>query len=199
MIRDFIFVGGLAQRHVEAKEITHHCQNIKLYNMYEEYIGLVRGCGENRAFYRRPLENGPENELRFSQQPIGLNKLSVIMKTMFAEAEIEGYFTNHSGKRTLATTLYQAGVPEQEIMERTGHRSIESVRKYKRPSSEMLKDISNLLEPKSEQFIKEEPPEKVAKIVENTQQCESPARADSARPCSHLFQNCTVYFQNSNN
>ena len=69
------------------------------------------------------------------------------MKTMCTEAGIEGYFTNHSGKRTCATTLYQRGVPEQEIMNRTGHRSVESVRKYKRASDEMLKDISNILEP----------------------------------------------------
>jgi integrase len=45
---------------------------------------------------------------------------------------IEGYYTNHSGKGTCATTLYQAGVPEQEIMNRTGHRSVESARKYKK-------------------------------------------------------------------
>lgn len=38
-------------------------------------------------------------------------------------------------------------MPEQEIMERTGHRSVESVCKYKHPSEEMLCDISNALEP----------------------------------------------------
>jgi hypothetical protein len=45
--------------------------------------------------------------------------------------------------------LYQAGVSEQEIMNRTGHRSVESVRKYKRASNDMLKDISNILEPRA--------------------------------------------------
>ncbi|XP_061187163.1 uncharacterized protein LOC133195333 [Saccostrea echinata] len=158
------FKGGLAQRHVQAKEIVHHFQNMKLYNMHQKYIEIITKCGESRAFYRRALENGPDNELRFSQQAIGVNKLAAIMKTMFLEAGIPGYFTNHSGKRTLATTLYQAGVPEQEMMERTGHRSVESVRKYKRPSTDMLKDISNLLEPQqSEQMdiVNQEPPQKV--------------------------------------
>ncbi|CAC5366376.1 unnamed protein product [Mytilus coruscus] len=46
-----------------------------------------------------------------------------------------------------ASKTYKAGVPEQEIMNRTGHRSVESVRKYKRASTEMLMDISNILEP----------------------------------------------------
>ncbi|CAG2222207.1 unnamed protein product [Mytilus edulis] len=55
----------------------------------------------------------------------------------------------YKGKRTCATTLYQAGIPEQEIMYRTGHRSVESVRKYKRAADDMLKDISNVLEPEA--------------------------------------------------
>lgn len=97
---------------VVAKEIVHHFQNLKLYNMYKDYIEISPNCGESQAFYRRPLENGLDNELQFSQQPIGLDKLSSIMKAMFLEEDIAGYYTNHSGKRTLATTLYQAGVPE---------------------------------------------------------------------------------------
>jgi len=110
---------------------------------------------QNDSFYRRPLDK-EDGTIRFSSQPIDVNKLSTLMKNMCAEANIPGYFTNHSGKRTCATSLYQAGIPEQEIMGRTGHRSIESVRKYKRPSSEMLKDISNILEPPSEKKTKTE-------------------------------------------
>ncbi len=36
---------------------------------------------------------------------------------------------------TAATRLYQAAVDEQLIMERTGHRSIEGVRSYKRTTA----------------------------------------------------------------
>ena len=75
---------------------------------------------------------------------------------MCANDGITGYFSNHSVKRMCATALYQAGVPEQEIMERTGNRSVESVRKYKRPSSEMLMEISNTLEPLTTTKIKPE-------------------------------------------
>lgn len=106
-------------------------------------VGSLKG----NCFYRRPLDS--KNGVKFGEQPIGVNKLSSIMKTMCADAGVEGYFTNHSGKRTCATTLYQAGIPEQEIMYRTGHRSVESVRKYKRAADDMLKDISNVLEPEA--------------------------------------------------
>ena len=55
------------------------------------------------------------------------------MDTIAKKAGLEGKYSNHMGKRTCATALYQAGVDEQEIMSRTGHRSEKAVRKYKMP------------------------------------------------------------------
>ena len=66
---------------------------------------------------------------------------------MCKAAGISGYKTNHSLRATTATRLYQAGVDEQLIMERTGHRSLDGVRSYKRTSDEQrvaLSDIVNL-------------------------------------------------------
>ncbi|CAC5393680.1 unnamed protein product [Mytilus coruscus] len=117
--------GGLNQRYLSAKNLKHYLQNPVLFTIYEQYLNIVRDLN-GTAFYRR-LDKG---SIKFGEQSVGVNKWSNIMKTMCAEAGIDGYFTNHSGKRTCATTLYQAGVPEQEIMNRTGHRSVESVRKY---------------------------------------------------------------------
>ena len=51
-----------------------------------------------------------------------------------SEAGIGGYRTNHSLRATAATRLYQAGVHEQLIIERKGHRSLEGVRSYKHTS-----------------------------------------------------------------
>ena len=41
--------------------------------------------------------------------------------------------------------LYQSGVDEQLVMERTGHRSLEGVRSYKRTSTQQLGAISDIL------------------------------------------------------
>ncbi|XP_061186495.1 uncharacterized protein LOC133194575 [Saccostrea echinata] len=144
------YKGGLNQRHISPKTIKHVFSDPKLFLIYEEYIQLVRmiSTDENGSepFYRRPLEN--KNNLKtFSKQCLGVNKLSKLMKSICEEGGLKGAFSNHSGKRTCATQLYQAGIQEQEIMGRTGHRSVQSVRKYKRPSGEMLEEISNVLEP----------------------------------------------------
>ena len=74
-----------------------------------------------------------------------------------------GSFTiNHSGKVTCATRLFQTGTfDEQTIMSRTGHRST-AVRSYKRPSSSLVKAVSDALQPPSGEL--EEPEGKIKKI-----------------------------------
>ena len=50
-----------------------------------------------------------------------------------------------------STRLYQCGVDEQLVMERTGHQSLEGVRNYKRTSDmqrETLSDILNTKKPR---------------------------------------------------
>lgn len=74
---------------------------------------------------------------------MGANRLGNLMEVICGKADLKGNFTNHSGKTTLATRLYQAGVLEQLIMDRTGHRSEKGARAYKRPSETMLKDVLN--------------------------------------------------------
>ena len=65
---------------------------------------------------------------------------------MCKDAGIPGYHTNHSLRASAATLLHQSGcVEEQEIMERTGHRSFEAVRSYKRTSREQLEKVSDIM------------------------------------------------------
>jgi integrase len=52
-----------------------------------------------------------------------------LINELTGQAGFVGNFTNHSGKRTRATQLYQDGVDEQDILSRTGHRSKAALRK----------------------------------------------------------------------
>ena len=58
---------------------------------------------------------------------------------------IDGYKTNHSLRVTAATRLFHEGIDEQLIMERTGQRSIDGVRTYKRTCSEQHAKLSDVL------------------------------------------------------
>ena len=74
------------------------------------------------------------------------------MVTMFQEAGIDTIgrqISNHSGKVTLCTELYNAGYDEQTICSRSGHRST-AVRTYKRLQNAIKLAVSNTLQaPKS--------------------------------------------------
>ncbi|CAG2203745.1 unnamed protein product [Mytilus edulis] len=143
------FKGGLKQKNVENKNIRHYTNassDKNLFKLYELYIGHSEISPEgNSKFYKRPLQDS----LRFSKQNLGINKLENLMKTTCTKDELSGNFTNHYGKRIFATTMFQSGLDEQTtcIMSQTGHRSVQGVRKYKRPSDDQLRDISNVLEP----------------------------------------------------
>lgn len=60
-------------------------------------------------------------------------------------AGFEGFFSNHSLRATAATRLYMAGVDEQLIAEKSGHRSV-SVRNYKRTSEDQEKRVSDIVQ-----------------------------------------------------
>jgi hypothetical protein len=72
---------------------------------------------------------------------------------MCKKAGIDGYKTNHSLRATAATRLYQSGVDEQLVMERTGHRSIEGIRSYKRTSDTQREALSDILNKNSNKKI----------------------------------------------
>ena len=111
--------GDLNQRHISPKNIKHYL----LYDIYRDYLSTVEKLGGD-VLYQRPV-NGKRS---VSVRPDGINKSEQSWKKCAPTVELEGYYTNHPDKRTCVTILYQAAVLEQEIMARTGNKSVESVR-----------------------------------------------------------------------
>ncbi len=60
---------------------------------------------------------------------------------MCSEDQIDGRKTNHSLRATGASELFQAGVPEKNIKERTGHYSLEALRTYEQTTTEQHQAI----------------------------------------------------------
>lgn len=90
-----------------------------LVEMYKLYIGLVQTIGEDRnAFYFRPSKS----KLRFEKAPVGINRLNDILPEMCKAAGLKRK-TSHCLSVTCASSLFDAGVEEELIRERTGHRS----------------------------------------------------------------------------
>ena len=87
----------------------------------------------------------PTQERWYSRIPIGHNKLADTVPRLMREAGIDGYFTNHSLRVTATTRLYDSQIDEASIMQRTGHRSVEGVRAYKRSSNKLCEVTSAIL------------------------------------------------------
>ena len=145
--------GGLKHRKIEPKTVVHFENSsdpdrcfIRLVEQYISHCPTTENR-KSKAFYLTPLKK-PKNDIWYSPVPVGHNTLANTMKRLCKEAGLEGYKTNHSLRVTAATRLYNAGVDEQLIMQRTGHRSIEGVRIYKRTSEQQQEDVSSLLESK---------------------------------------------------
>lgn len=72
-----------------------------------------------------------------------------MFQEFYEEAGISLYgrnITNHSGRVTLCTTLYNSGFNDKAVASRSGHRS-KSIQKYQREQYPILKEISNTLPP----------------------------------------------------
>ncbi len=152
--------GGLKQRKVATKNLKIFAKSTQgdrcIVAIYSKFFQLIPDEG---PFYRKPLKGIPP---KFGSQVVGRNKLAGLVKEMCTMAGFKGNFTNHSGKVTCATRLFEHNIDEQLIKRQTGHRS-DSVRQYKRPNSDHDKKISSILQPPS--------PEKAAKSSLAKKQC----------------------------
>ena len=54
--------------------------------------------------------------------------------------------TNHSLRAYGATELFRSNVPEKLVQQRTGHRSLEALRKYERIAEEQVMDVCRVLD-----------------------------------------------------
>jgi len=132
--------GVLKGRKLQRKIISHHANLsnpdrcfVRLYKVYSSRCPRDR---PNNAFYLKPIKDAT-GDVWFTNQPIGHCTLDTTIKRMCKQAGIPGFHTNHSLRSSTATRLHQSGkVEEQEKMERTGHRSTEAVKSYKRSSNE---------------------------------------------------------------
>ena len=140
--------GGLKGRKQKPKVVVHHENTedpsrcfVRLFKLYQSKCPSTR---PKDAFYLQPLKKPTEN-CWYSPRPIGHCSLDNTVSRLCKSAGIEGYKTNHSLRVTTATRLFQAGVDEQLIMERTGHHSTDGIRTYKRSSVQQQEKISDIL------------------------------------------------------
>ena len=95
-----------------------------MVNLFKENLKCIPESGR---FYQKVLVNVKAGDIRYSKQPIGINTLAKYLQSKCAEAQTDmevRRFSNHSGKVTCATRLYESGqFDKQAITSHIGHRS----------------------------------------------------------------------------
>ena len=199
--------GGLKGRNIAPKVVIHHANQsepnrcfLRLFKLYRQ---LCPPDAPEDAFYLKPASK-PTSTCWYSKVPIGRTKLSNTVSRLCKSAGIKGYFTNHSLRATATSRLYHAGVDEQLVMERTGHRSLEGVRSYKRTSDEQRETLSNLINrqvpagpsnavvalPSGKTGYHEEAASAISSTISSTQT----SQLRSVSLPSATFKDCTVNF-----
>ena len=120
--------GSFKQLHVKSKTVpVYTCPEAGVkcpVHLLDLYISkLPPKAVEDDIFYARPLETTPPDSSSpwYSATPVGKHTLDDKVKKMCAAAGIQGNKTNHSLRATGVTQMYESGVPEKLVQERTGH------------------------------------------------------------------------------
>ena len=96
------------------------------------------------SFYLRPLKE-PKGNIWYYKIAAGRETLDNVVAQVMRSASFEGYYTNHSLRRTYASRMYDKGLAEQLIQETTGHRSADGVRYYKHTSFSAKRRASEIV------------------------------------------------------
>ena len=87
---------------------------------------------EPKAFYLCPLDKIPVKPW-FINMPVGINTLNNVVSKVCKSLDVTlPNYTNHSLRATAASRMFEKGVPEKIIAERTGHRSLSGLRAYEK-------------------------------------------------------------------
>ena len=139
---------GPQARNIPSKVVYRHAN---LHNpqrcfvrLYKKYLALSPADAPTDAYNLQPARSRTSACL-FSRNPLGHNPLGGTVARTCRLAGIPGYKTNRSLRATSASRLYQSGVDEQLVMERTGHQSLTGVRSYKRTSDEQREALSDIM------------------------------------------------------
>ena len=164
---------------------------VKLLDLYLSLLPVG-----SSFFYLRPCKQFPTDSSQpaYTRQRVGVNQLKKIMSTVSCAAGVSGY-TNHCLRATAMTRMFNQGVPEKIIADKSGHKSLDGLRAYEHPSTVLEKAAGDIIANPSKHF-KEEVKQIKEEVKPEMQQDSSPVK-DSVLALpgfSGSMANCTINF-----
>ena len=158
---------------------------VLLFDLYVSRRPLhLRNSGR---FYLTPKRNFEHDNIWYTCNPIGKNKIGSFMKDFIANTDVENSgkrLTNHSGRKTLVKKLKKADVPECSIIKVTGHKSTEGLKNYDPADQAEFKKMSNAIS------------NEVSFNLQSNS-CSSNRKSTTESSNSFVFENCNVTINNN--
>ena len=111
---------------------------------FEKFLSKLNP--DNEALFQKPLSKyRKDGAVWYGKTPIGVNQLYEFIPHLSAEAGLSKRYTNHCTRTMVATNLCDAGVSNIGIMSVTGHRNVQSLNTYIKPSDSDRRAIRSIL------------------------------------------------------
>ena len=124
-----------------SSDITH-CP----VRLIDKYMGLWPPVTDQKMktnFYLRSLTRTTPAQW-YSNRVMGIHAIRKTVGELLKHVELDGFFSNHSLRRTSTTRLFNAGVDRKLVKEFTGHTS-DAVDQYQITSHEQCEQISKIV------------------------------------------------------
>lgn len=187
--------GGFSSLNLQNKVVKQLESSSRKYHVkiLDKYLQVLPADASSKdVFYLNPLKSVPldPDAPWFSSIPVGKNKLNGLLKEMCMKAGITGNFTNHSLRAYGATTLFQSGVSEKLIQQRTGHRSTDALRQYERTSESQLVETSKIMAGEQSNEQKHRSQEEASKVCPWSIQTQSIHNQSIQAPPTVVLNSC---------
>jgi len=139
--------GGLRDSHLVPREVKIFENDEKdkcPVRLFKKYMSLRPTSGKCNAMFLTPLRK-PTAIQWYADSPLGKNTLGSTVKNIMEMAGIDGYYTNHSCRRTAVTRIISATKDPAMARVITGHRS-GAVLDYDESATSSKRTISNILQ-----------------------------------------------------
>ena len=109
----------------------------------DKYMGLCPPYYKKANVYLQGLVR-TNPAVWYGEQVVEINSIRKVVRNLLCSADIDGYFTNHSLRRSGCTRLFQAGVERKIVKEISGHRS-DAIDQYENTSEMQKQKVSNVI------------------------------------------------------
>ena len=173
--------GGIEDRKTDRKEVWIYPNDNNLrctVRLVDKYLSLCPAYYKKENFYLQSLQK-PTPSQWYGEQVIGQNTISKVVSELMEKGQFEGFFMNHSLRRTGGTRLFRAGVDRKLVKEVTGHRS-DAVDAYQITGHDQRKMISKVVQGEIVNVNKEKLDSNAKKLVNEPSNSPKRDKADSS-------------------